>query len=107
MASVSAAGTPTTASATSSALTEGADQLQPSAYDGLGRLTSAYGRSYSYDGASRLTAFNGQAYGYGDAGPYHAVDRIAGADRFDYDANGNMTARNKGLARPADACVGR
>ena len=67
-------------------------------YDGLGRLTAAYGRTYSYDGANRLTAFNGQSYGYGDAGPYHAVDRIGGTDRFDYDANGNMTARNKGLA---------
>ena len=78
------------------ALTEGADSYAFS-YDGLGRLTSAYGRSYSYDGASRLSAFNGQAYGYGDSGPYHAVDRIAGADRFDYDANGNMVKRNKGL----------
>ena len=67
-------------------------------YDGLGRLTAAYGRTYSYDGANRLTAFNGQQLGYGDAGPYHAVDRIGNADRFDYDANGNMTARNKGLA---------
>ncbi len=66
-------------------------------YDGLGRLTDAYGRTYSYDGANRLTAFNGQSYGYGDGGPYHAVDRIGGADRFDYDANGNMTVRNKGL----------
>ena len=35
---------------------------------------------------------------YGDAGPYHAVDRIDGSDRFDYDANGNMTMRNKGVA---------
>ncbi len=67
-------------------------------YDGLGRLTGAYGRTYAYDGASRLTTFNGQAYGYGDSGPFHAVDRIGGADRFDYDANGNMTVRNKGLA---------
>ena len=67
-------------------------------YDGLGRLTAAYGRTYSYEGANRLTTFNGQSYGYGDAGPYHAVDRIGGNDRFDYDANGNMTARNKGLA---------
>ena len=25
------------------------------------------------------------------------MDRIGGADRFDYDANGNMTVRNKGL----------
>ena len=80
-----------------SALTEGTDSYAFT-YDGLGRLTSAYDRSYSYDGASRLSAFNGQAYGYGDSGPYHAVDRIAGADRFDYDANGNMTKRNKGLS---------
>ncbi len=61
-------------------------------------MTAAYGRTYSYDGANRLTAFNGQSYGYGDGGPYHAVDRIRGADRFDYDANGNMTVRNKGLS---------
>ena len=66
-------------------------------YDGLGRLTSAYGRTYSYDGASRLTAFNGQTYNYYDSGPYHAVDRIDDFDRFDYDANGNMVKRNKGL----------
>ena len=32
----------------------------------------------------------------GDAGPFHAVDRIGSADRFDYDAN--MTVCNKGLA---------
>ena len=71
-------------------------------YDGLGRLTEAtdgnddpgsYSRSYSYDGASRLTAFNRQSYGHGDAGPYHAVDRIDGSDRFDYDANGNTLPR--------------
>ena len=66
-------------------------------HDGLGRLTAAYGRTYSYDGANRLTAFNGQQLGYSDVGPYHAVDRIGNADRFDYDANGNMTKRNKGL----------
>ncbi|MCY4408828.1 MAG: hypothetical protein OXC27_00050, partial [Caldilineaceae bacterium] len=62
-------------------------------YDGLGRLTKA-----TDDTGSRLTAFNGLSYGYGDAGPYHGVDRIGGNDRFDYDANGNMTARNKGVA---------
>ena len=66
-------------------------------YDGLGRLTSAYGRTYSYDGANRLTTFNGQTYNYYDAGPYHAVDRIGDFDRLDYDANGNMVTRNKGL----------
>ena len=48
--------------------------------------------------ASRLTSFNGQSYGYGDSGPFHAVDRIGGSDRFDYNANGNMVKRNKGLA---------
>ena len=67
-------------------------------YDGLGRLTGAYGRTYSYDAANRLTSFNGQTYNYYDSGPYHAVDRIDDFDRFDYDANGNMTKRNKGLA---------
>ena len=67
-------------------------------YDGLGRLTEAYGRTYSYDAANRLTSFNGQTYNYYDAGPYHAVDRIGDFDRFDYDTNGNMTKRNKGLA---------
>ena len=78
------------------ALREG-DASYGFAYDGLGRLKSAYGRTYAYDGASRLTTFNGQTYGYGDAGPYHAVDRIGGQDRFDYDANGNVVKRNKGL----------
>ncbi len=67
-------------------------------YDGLGRLTGAYGRTYSYDAANRLTSFNGQTYNYYDSGPYHAVDRIDDFDRFDYDANGNMTVRNKGLS---------
>ncbi len=79
------------------ALTEGATSNEFT-YDGLGRLTSAYGRTYAYDAASRLASFNGQAYGYGDSGPFHAVDRIGNADRFDYDANGNMTVRNKGLS---------
>ena len=45
-----------------------------------------------------VPTFASQSYGYSDVGPYHAVDRIGNADRFDYDANGNMTARNKGLA---------
>ena len=54
--------------------------------------------SYSYDAANRLTSFNGQTYNYYDSGPYHAVDRIGDFDRFDYDANGNMVKRNKGLS---------
>ncbi len=84
------------------ALTSDSDLVNYS-YDGLGRLTAAsdstssYSRTYRYDGANRLTAFNGQSYCYGDAGPYHGVDRIGGNGHFDYDANGNMTVRNKGL----------
>ena len=91
-------------------------------YDGLGRLTSAYGRTYSYDAANRLTSFNGQVYNYYDAGPYHAVDRIDDFDRFDYDRSPSArhlpdTARRlrkrqhdraqQGAERPADAGVGR
>ena len=64
-------------------LTEGATS-NSFTYGGLGRLTSAYGRMYAYDGASRLTTFNGQSYG--DGGPFHAVDRIGNADRFDCEA---------------------
>ncbi len=33
-----------------------------------------------------------------DVEPYHGVDRIGGVDRYDYDANGNMTVRDKGLS---------
>ena len=79
------------------ALTEGTTSYTFN-YDGLGRLTEAYGRTYSYDAANRLTSFNGQVYNYYDSGPYHAVDRIGDFDRFDYDANGNMVKRNKGLS---------
>ena len=103
------------------ALTEGTDSYAFS-YDGLGRLTAAYGRTYSYDGANRLTAFNGQSYGYGDVGPYHAVDRIGSADRFDYDRSLSALQQSdiarrlskrqhdhaqQGPGRPADPCVER
>ena len=82
-------------------------------YDGLGRLTGAYGRTYSYDAANRLTsvtvrplltpsaghlATGEKTYNYYDSGPYHAVGRINDFDRFDYDASGNMVKRNKGLS---------
>lgn len=72
-------------------------------YDGLDRLTAAsgsYNRSYSYDGANRLTAFNGPSYGYGDGGPYHAVNRIGGNDRFDYDASGNDATLERYIGLP-------
>ena len=70
---------------------------RPTSVSLLGICTIACA-SHAGSATNRLTAFNGQSYGYGDGGPYHAVDRIGGADRFDYDANGNMTVRNKGLA---------
>ncbi len=69
---------------------------RPTSVSLLGICTIACA-SYPCSATNRLTAFNGQSYGYGDGGPYHAVDRIGGADRFDYDANGNMTVHNKGL----------
>ena len=66
-------------------------------YDDLGRLTSAYEQNFSYWQSGRFNSFNGASYGYANA-PYHAVDTIGGVDRYDYDANGNMTVRNKGLS---------
>ena len=57
------------------------------AYDGLGRLTNAYGRSYLAM-QPRLTVRTTPVR--------HAADRIGNADRFDYDANGNMTCATRG-----------
>ena len=66
-------------------------------YDDLGRLTSVYEQNFSYWQSGRFNSFNGASYGYANT-PYHAVDTIGGVDRYDYDANGNMTVRNKGLS---------
>jgi RHS repeat-associated protein len=65
-------------------------------YDGLYQLTSAYGQSFSYDTASRITNFNGLIY-TPDAQHPHAVNLVNGADRYDYDLNGNLVVRNKGV----------
>ncbi len=71
-------------------------------YDQQNRLTEAYnpvvtGPDYSYDSIGRLTGYEGLGYTY-DSAHIHAVDLVNGVDRYDYDANGNMTVRNKGLS---------
>ncbi|RIK26338.1 MAG: hypothetical protein DCC55_40040, partial [Chloroflexi bacterium] len=66
-------------------------------YDAHNRLTQAFGQSYSYDSAGRITSYEGVSHGYA-AAPGHGVNTVGGADRFDYDANGNVTLRNKGLS---------
>jgi len=66
-------------------------------YDGLYQLTSAYGQSFAYDAAGRLVNFAGLVYTPDSLHP-HAVDRVNGADRYDYDANGNQVMRQKGVA---------
>jgi RHS repeat-associated protein len=68
-------------------------------YDDRGRLTSAYSgqESFIYYPTGRIQSFKGSSYDYASH-PYHAVDTVNGVDRYDYDANGNMTVRNKGLS---------
>ena len=74
-------------------------------YDSLGRLTKAYDdlsttadnpEIYTYWATNRFNSFNGKSYAYGSF-PYHGVNTVGSVDRYDYDANGNMTVRDKGL----------
>ncbi|MBP7963694.1 MAG: RHS repeat-associated core domain-containing protein [Caldilineaceae bacterium] len=73
-------------------------------YDSLDRLTSAYSQNFTYDQAGRITNFASKSYTYAST-PYHAVDKVNSADRYDYDANGNMTVRNKGLGTQQQTLV--
>jgi YD repeat-containing protein len=66
-------------------------------YDALDRLTAAYSQTFAYDAAGRLTSFAGLTYAPDSSHP-HAVNLVNGVDRYDYDANGNQTTRNKGVA---------
>jgi RHS repeat-associated protein len=66
-------------------------------YDAHNRLTNGFGQNYAYDTAGRLTGYEGTSYGY-LAAPAHAVNTVGGLDRYDYDANGNVTVRHKGLS---------
>ncbi|MBK8050285.1 MAG: RHS repeat protein [Anaerolineales bacterium] len=67
-------------------------------YDDQHRLTSAYGQSYAYDSAGRMLLFEGGSNFTFDSVHPHAVNTVNGVDRYDYDANGNLIRRNKGLA---------
>jgi YD repeat-containing protein len=77
-------------------LTEGGVTPAPFSYDERDRLTSAWGKRYTYDVLSRRTNYEGAGY-TPDSLHVHAVDQVGGVDRYDYDANGNLTVRNKGL----------
>jgi RHS repeat-associated protein len=66
-------------------------------YDAHHRLTNGFGQNYAYDTAGRLTGYEGASYGY-LAAPAHAVNTVGGLDRYDYDANGNVSVRHKGLS---------
>ncbi len=73
-------------------------------YDGLDQLTAAYGQSFGYDPAGRIVNFNGLAYTPDGAHP-HAVNLVNGADRYDYDPNGNQVVRSKGMANQEQVLV--
>ena len=66
-------------------------------YDDANRVTNAFGRTYTWQGTGNFAAFEGTNYTY-DSVHRHAVNKVANVDRFDYNANGNMTVRNKGLS---------
>ncbi len=66
-------------------------------YDAHNRLTNAFNYAYAYDTAGRITSYEGSALGY-DSVKKHAVNTVGGTDRYDYDANGNVTVRHKGLS---------
>ena len=67
------------------------------AYGAHNRVTSAFSQSYTYDAAGRITSYEGTSLGYGSVHK-HAVNTVAGTDRYDYDANGNVVKRDKGLS---------
>ncbi|HKZ54828.1 MAG TPA: RHS repeat-associated core domain-containing protein, partial [Anaerolineales bacterium] len=83
----------------------GPPQLQSYGYDALDRLLSAevtggaeglYAEAYAYDAVNgNLASKGGVAYGYEGAQP-HSVTHLDGAERFTYDANGNMAERQVG-----------
>ena len=64
-------------------------------YDLQLRLDSAFGRNFSWSPAGNLLNLGSKSLTY-DASTPHSVNRIDGVDRFDRDANGNMTHHNKG-----------
>ncbi|MBV7329118.1 hypothetical protein KFU94_12855 [Chloroflexi bacterium TSY] len=75
----------------------GATSTHNFSYDHQNRLISGYGKRYGYRTDGTFASFEGQTYTY-DAWTAHSVNRINGVDRYDYDQNGNMVRRNKGLS---------
>lgn len=73
----------------------GSTAINTFSYDHQNRVTSAFGRNFSWRASGNFNQFNGASYTY-DATHRHAVDRVNGVDRYDYDRNGNMRYRNKG-----------
>lgn len=67
------------------------------AYDDQNRVTAAYGQGFGWQPWGSLASLGGAAYGYAAAHP-HAVDLVNGVDRYDYDANGSMVVRSKGVS---------
>mgnify|MGYP007122350939 CR=1 FL=1 len=67
-------------------------------YDDQNRVTSGYGESFAWEGRGVLDGHNGADVGYSGSGPLHGIDTVGGVDREDYDLNGGMTVRGKGLS---------
>ena len=67
------------------------------AYDDHNRVTAAYGQGFSWQPWGSLASLGGATYGSA-AGRPHAVDLVNGVDRYDYDANGHMVVRSKGVS---------
>ena len=66
-------------------------------YDEVNRVTNAFIRNYAWTGQGKMTSFEGKSI-TNDVTHVHAVNKVSNVDRYDYDANGNMIRRNKGLS---------
>lgn len=62
------------------------------AYDDQSRVRWAFNKSYHWQHAGNFTYFENKNFIY-DSVHKHALDKVNGVNRYDYDANGNMTAR--------------
>ena len=74
-----------------------ADSNTAFAYDDQNRVTAAYGQGFGWQAWGGLGSLGGAVYGY-TAGHPHAVELLNGVDRYDYDANGSMVVRSKGVS---------
>ena len=82
----------------------GNSTMHPLQYDHQNRVTSAFGQRFSWRPSGNFETVRDiipnpdtvSTYTY-DGTHIHAVDKINGVDRYDYDRNGNMRYRSKGL----------